>query len=216
MESVFLVVFNILFFMWGGWEQGPAAWISYVFIHLAYATLLVTPMLVRGGKSAPIFGASLFGIASVYFAVEFVVGLVFIIALPHSFVPALSIQLIMAGLYVVIAILSMIANERTAQAESSHQHDLEFVKRSTLQAKRIVDSASEASMRKTVEQVYDTVRTSPVKSHPQVSEFELSILGSLGQLESAVSMNDHEKTQVLARSLLGAINERNNWLKGNN
>ena len=53
---VFLMVFNMIFFMAGGTEHGKAVWISYGFIHFAYLMSLITPFLVKKSTNIANFG----------------------------------------------------------------------------------------------------------------------------------------------------------------
>ena len=41
---IFLVLFNVLFFVLGGTEQSQVNWVSYGFIHAAYLMILITPL----------------------------------------------------------------------------------------------------------------------------------------------------------------------------
>lgn len=40
--SVFILIFNITFFVLGGIEHGTATWISYSFIHMSYLLIIIT------------------------------------------------------------------------------------------------------------------------------------------------------------------------------
>ena len=92
LDSVFFIVFNVIFFAIIGTDHGAAGWISYVLIMLAYILLIVTPYLVRNSKSKAVFGFSLYVIGSVYFLVELIVGIVFILVTSTSFKVVLLVQ----------------------------------------------------------------------------------------------------------------------------
>ena len=79
LDLVFLVVFNVVFFVASGTQHPASVWISYGFIHFAYIMLLVTPFLIRKSSSAAVFGFSLYSISSTYFFVAFIAGIVFIL-----------------------------------------------------------------------------------------------------------------------------------------
>jgi len=131
LDLVFLVVFNVLFFLLGGTEHNVAVWLSYGFIHLAYLFLIATPFLIKKGKSAAVFGFSLYVISSIYFFIEFVVGVLFILIAPDGFKLALSIQIVILGIYAVLLLSHMIANENTAAVEQKRQIERDLEKKSS-------------------------------------------------------------------------------------
>ena len=49
---IFLIVFNLIFYMVGGTDHPASVWISYFFIHFAYVMLVCTPFLTKKGRDA--------------------------------------------------------------------------------------------------------------------------------------------------------------------
>ena len=120
LDLVFLIVFNVVFFVAGGTEHSASVWISYGFIHFAYIMLLITPFLIRKSTNTAVLGFPLYSISSAYFIVVFVVGLIFIFTHPDSYKAALIVQVIIAGIYAVMLISHMIANENIANNIERH------------------------------------------------------------------------------------------------
>ena len=213
LNLIFLVVFNAFFFIGNTADYNASVWISYVFIHFAYLMLLLTPKLIRKGRSSAVFGFSLYSISAVYFLVEFVTGVIFILVAPESSNAALLTQLCIAGLYGIILIANMLANEYTADAEEKRQPQIAYVKDASAKLKGLLERINDKEAKKKVEQVYDAVYSSPVKSHPNIAELENRILQSVNELERAVATGNKEDIISMANSLLALINERNNLLK---
>lgn len=213
LSLVFLVIFNAVFYLTSGFDHKASVWISYGCIHFAYMMLLVTPRLIRTGKSVAVFGFSLYSVSSIYFLIEFVVGMVFILLNPDRYIAALLVQLVVAGIYAIAIISNMIADESTAVAEEKRSHQIDFVKKASAQLKSLLDSISEKEVKKKVEKVYDTLYSSPVKSHPNLAQTETCILMSINELGCAVSEGSKERIVSLANTLLVAVNERNRQLK---
>jgi hypothetical protein len=213
LNSIFLVVFNAFFFMGNTADYNASVWISYLFIHFAYLMLLLTPKLIRKGKSSAVFGFSLYSISAVYFLVEFVTGVIFILFSPENSSAALLVQLSIAGLYGIILVANMLANEYTADAEEKRQPQIAYVKDASAKLKGLLGRISDKEAKKTVERVYDAVYSSPVKSHPDLAQLENRILQSINELEQEVSAGNQEGIISVANSLLSSINERNNLLK---
>jgi hypothetical protein len=210
---IFLIIFNAVFFVAGGFEHNVSVWISYGFIHFAYLMLLITSALIRKGKSAAVFGFSLYAVSSVYFLVELVVGVVFILINSDSFKAALLVQLCIAGMYSISLISNMIANESTADAEEKRAYRIDYVKKASAGLKSLLDGVNDREAKKKIEKVYDAIYSSPVRSHPSLAQTESQILLSINNLGSAVSSGNKDSIIPLADSLLIAVNERNRQLK---
>ena len=120
LDSIFLVIFNALFFGLDGVDHSVSVWISYAFIHFAYLMLLLTPKLIRPGKSSAVFGFSIYFISSIYFLAELITGVIFIFISPESHITTFLVQLCIAGLYGIIFIAHLIANERNNHLKSLH------------------------------------------------------------------------------------------------
>ena len=209
----FLIIFNALFFVIGGVEHRVSAWMSYGFIHFAYFMLLLTPRLIRDGKSAAVFGFALYSLSATYFLLEFVIGIFFILVSPEGHKAALFVQLCVAGLYGVMFVSHMLANESTADAEEKRQVQIDTVKNASVRIKIVLEKIQDKEAKKKVERVYDALYSSPVKSHPDLAQMEHRILQSISELEGTVSTGNSEKIISLANALLTAVNERNMRLK---
>jgi len=215
LNLIFLVIFNIIFFMLGKESAGQNAsvWISYGFIHFAYLMLLFTPKLIREGKSAAVFGFSIYSISGAYFLLEFFTGVIFILISPESYKAALIIQLCIAGFYGILLVSNLLANEYTADSQEKRQHQISYIRDASAQLKGLLDKVSDKEAAKKVEQVYDTLNSSPVKSYPELAQKENNILQTINELKHAISIGNKEEVISLANSLLLLINERNTLLK---
>jgi len=210
---IFIIVFNAIFFIVGGTEHGFPVWISYAFIHFAYIVVIITPALIRKGKSVAVFGATLYGISTVYFIIALATGVTFILINPEGFEVAFLVQLILAGLYAILLVMNMISNERTADEEEKRAGEISFVKNATLQLRKITSRAKSEEIIKKTEKVYDVVSSSPVKSHENLAQLEMRMLTLVDELDKAVSEDNMQYAQSLAEALLAAAADRNNKLK---
>lgn len=216
LDLVFIAVFNVLFFVLGGVEHIASVWISYVFIHLAYVMILITARLIRKGRCSAIFGFSLYSISSVYFFLEFIIGLLFVFKLNESYKVALSIQLILAGVYAILLLAHLIMNEHTADAIEKQTEEGLYIKRVSLNIKELMNRVEDKEAGKKLEKVYDLMHSSPVRSIPQVKEIESQIAESILEIEKAVDANDISLIIEKCKSLTILIEERNKILRVNN
>lgn len=213
LDLVFLIVFNVVFFVAGGTDHPTSVWISYGFIHFAYIMLLVTPLLIRKTTNTAVLGFSLYSISSVYFLVAFVVGLVFIFTHPESFRTTLIVQVIIAGIYAIMLIAHMIANESTADSVERHEIELRYMKDSSAKLKGIMNSISDKTLRKKVERLYDLLHSSPSKTDNSVRDYELTVLELIDTLEEDINKNDISSAEMVINKIEYNANERNRRLK---
>lgn len=213
LDLVVLAVFNTLFFVIGGTEHEKAVWISYGFIHFAYAMLLITPLLIRKSSSSSVFGYSLYSISATYFIIEFITGLAFIIVNPDTEKAALIIQVIIAGIYAVILLSHLIANEVTAESADRRENEVAFIKQAATQVKALVGKADNKKANREIEKVYDLLHSSPSKSNNAVAPLESAILRTIYELESAVSSKDEDAIFSKSREIISLAETRNDELK---
>jgi len=216
LDLIFLIIFNSIFFVVGGTKHDSSVWISYGFIHFAYFMLLLTPALIRKSESAAVFGFSLYSISAVYFFVEFAAGIVFILLPPEKSTMAFLVQICIAGIYGILLVSSLIANEHTADAEEKRQTQIAYVKELSAKLNGLMDKVKDKEAKKKIEKVYDTVYSSPVKSHPDLEKMENTIIQSVNELENEITAENKDKIISLAETLLSAVNERNLRLKNLN
>ena len=211
LDLIFLVVFNIIFFLLKP-EQNPASvWISYGFIHFAYIMVIATPILVNKGKHASVFGAVTTTISAVYFFAVFVIGIIFILARPESFKACLIIQILLAAAYGIVLIINLIANETTAEKEAKREKEILFVKTCSERLKSAMELATDKEVKKAIEKAYDEVYSSPVRTHEAVRAAEMQIYNQTQQLYNVVESKD--EALALCKEILRNTKERNLKLK---
>ena len=206
LDLVFIVVFNVVFFVVGDIEHSVSAWMSYGFIHFAYLMVLATPLLVRKGPSSAVFGFSLYSIAATYFFIELIVGVVFIFLNQEDFKPALVVQVILAGAFLATFLSHMIASERTGDA-------VEYIKTAAARLKSIQGATGDKAADKALEKAYAIVRTSPTRSNAAINPYELKLLDAIELLEVAANANDVEQVKACSAGVITATNERNQRLR---
>ena len=213
LDLVFLVVFNVIFFVASGTQHPASVWISYGFIHFAYIMLLVTPFLIRKSSSAAVFGFSLYSISSTYFFVAFITGIVFIVMHPETYKASLLLQVVIAGFYAVMLLSNMIANEHTADSVERHEMELQYVKQSCAMLKGIMEMTDDKALKKKIEKAYDLLHSSQVKSSSAVRDYEVTVIDLIEVLEGNVSRNDAVAANMTLEKIMKNANERNRRLK---
>ncbi len=201
--------------MLGGSEHPESVWISYGFIHFSYVMLIITPWLVRKGNRASDYRRPLFGISFVYFLVQFVVGIVFIYLASETYKTALSVQLVLMGIYFLLMLSNMLANEHTADSVLKREEELKYIKNASALLDAIMRQISDTKLRKKVEKVYDLIHGSPTQSSSCVFEIENEVLNEIDNLQNAVNRNDTERISQIAEKIQRLAENRNRQLRVN-
>jgi len=214
LNSLFLIVFNLLFFMLGGAANGKTSvWISYGFIHFAYFLFLTTPLFVRKSKADYIYGRTLYLITAAYFIVELIAGVTFILIAPEKVKTAIIIQVVLAAIFIGWILIYLIADEQTVKSVEQHKAELQYVKQSSSQLKAILQQIADKTTAKKVEQVYDLIHSSQIKSDSSVRPLEDEIVSEINKLEDTIERNDLELAATLADKIYKLADKRNRQLK---
>lgn len=216
LDLIFLAIFNTVFFVMTGLQHPASVWISYGFIHFAYLMVIVTPFLIRKSSSAAVFGFSLYSISSTYFLIEFVTGLVFVILKSDSYKVSLVVQIIIAGIYGVLLISHLIANESTADSVEKHEDEVAYIKTAASRVKALVGKAKDKKANKEIERAYDLLHSSPTKSASTVRYLELAVMSQISDLEDAVQSGETDLIIATAGEIISTMDERNRKLQLSN
>lgn len=209
LDLIFLVIFNVVFLVISGTVHPVSAWISYGFIHLSYITLLITPKLLRKSSSSSVLGFSLYSISSIYFLVEFIIGVIFIFAKSESYKVSLVVQIITFGIYAVMLISHMIANEYTDDNIVRHELELQYVKNCSAQLKGIMNQVEDKNTKRKIEKAYDTLHGSPVRSNTAAKDYELAVMDLIEALEQNIERKDLIAASTTLDKILKNVDERN-------
>jgi hypothetical protein len=213
LEIIFLIIFNIYFFMLKGVDQTPSVWISYGSIHFAYLMLLLTPLLVRKGSRSTDYEGPLYIITKSYFFLALIIGVLFIIRSSESITAAILVQLTLAAVFIILLLFNLIANENTADNIQSHEIELKYVKESSSKLNALIKQIPDNKIQKKVEKAYDIVHSSQVKSSSRVQSIELNVIQEIGTLEKAVKQRNFEIILACVDNICNMAEERNRQLK---
>lgn len=213
LDLIFILLFNTIFFAVGGTDRETSVWISYVFIHLAYICVIITPFLVKNSSEKALFGVSLGSISFAYFLIEFVIGIIFVLISLDTVKLPLIVQLILLGVYAIILVINLLANEYTNDKFETREKELQYVNTCSEELQGIIDMIEDKEVLKLTERLYDIIHSSQVKSNIKVRDIEISIINQVKELKKYVL----EKNMVAAKMVLNNVtknaNERNRKLQ---
>lgn len=209
---VFLIVFNTIFFLIGILPHPISVWLSYGFIHLAYMMVILTPLLTRKSSQTSIFGVSVFTVSMIYFGIEFVTGLVFILLRLSVITIPLIVQVVLFGTYAIILLSVLIANENTANAVAQHEQEVFFLKDLSSQVKLLYDQVEDKETKRSMERLYDLLHSSPTKSAPAVQQIEQEMAARINQLKDVIQSKDSNVSGLIS-NIASLTEKRNSILK---
>ena len=214
-KLIFLVVFNALFFILGGFEHNASVWIAYAMIQIAYLMFAFTPLFIKNGKTAVETGAPLSYVSGINFMIHLVIGLIFIFVAPESWKFEVVIYIIMVAVYLVVFFSICMTNARTESDVARRSVENFFIKNQSSKIKSLIGRASDAELNKLLETAYDNMHASPARSSGAVASIEASITTKVCELEMAIMDNRIDDAKKSCREILYFIEERKRILSIN-
>lgn len=207
--SLFLVLFNVMFFLLGGHEGANAScWISYGAIHLSYLLMVFSPLIVRGLKSDRIFGVPLTVVSTGYFCLEFVIGLIFILFNPEGWKTAFLIQLILFVIYAALALIVLIAGAAAEESEKEKVAPGVFVNKAGELLSDAIKRAPEGEARDAVNAAAYALSMTPAFSREDVLGIEGQIISRIKDVRVAAEKKDDRAVIACAGDVRGMIEQR--------
>ncbi|MCL2530534.1 MAG: hypothetical protein FWE40_00050 [Oscillospiraceae bacterium] len=200
--SVFVLLFNALFFLLSTFPQPASVWIAYAFIHVAYAAMLLSPLMRGQARKSRAFAVSTFAASALYFLAVLGSGVITILIAPQGFRWALAAQLVLLGGYALLLLPSLIANEYAAKPVDKHYRNLPFVQTACKQ----LDSHRGNAY---VQALVELFKQSPTNSRPELASDEQRILAMVDQLVQAAENGANGTITALAGDITQALEQRN-------
>ncbi|WP_438445111.1 hypothetical protein [Gorillibacterium sp. sgz5001074] len=208
LSSIFVIVFNAVIFLIMK-EFTTAFWVSYGFIHFAYLMFVLSTITMPKVKSSLVFGYPLIYLSFLYFIGAFFIGLVFIYFKNASFNASFIPQLIIAGLYALAYMTSLIFTEKAIHKEQESKYYSNYIKDASAELRLLMEQTTDAMLKKNLEKLYDTCRSSQVKSHPTLYGLEEVIAQNIQLLKGFVTKNEKAESAELIDTISMQLLERN-------
>ena len=213
LDSIFVVAFNILFFVNGGTSHKASVWTCYVFLHFSYLMILLTPTIEAKGKTASLSKFTTYSISFAYFLIELVFSnVVFFSEFNHP-KTVISIQTILTAIYLVVLLLNVLANDSIANKKTSHDIKNDFIKTISAKTKYIESITNDVTLKNKINNLYYTIHSSPSKTSTEVAIYEEKIMNLLNLLEESTAHSDVLKSREQILEIEQLINKRNFMLK---
>ena len=184
LDTIFIIVFMVFFFMLANIDEcNTSVWISFGTILLSYIMLLCTPLFVRKGSAQSDFRRPLYVVSSTYFSISFVMGVVIILVNPENYKATMLINVALFGIYAIVLLTNLLANEYIAEQEAKREIELKYVKEASATLRTFMGCVKDYNTIKRIETAYDLIATSPANSSPSVKSLEESIIQEIADLD---------------------------------
>lgn len=206
---VFLVLFNLFFFLFGGTEHNLSVWTSYGFIHVAYLFLLMTPLLTRADRGEAILSGSIYLRTLSYFFMELILGLIFIFVHPESVTWPVVIQGVMFAFFLVFLLMSMLANDATRESLSKQRRESFYIRSLAESVRSDALTIQDPTLRKQLMNCYELLNSSSIESFPQAMDAELELENAVKTLHSYVAEGNSTQIAQQVSIVNNALRRRN-------
>ena len=209
---IFLIVFNVLFFLLGGTERSDTEWVCYGFIHAAYLCLLVTPLFCNAGKGETVLSASMYLRALFYFFTELVIGIGFIWYDSYNPIPIVwpaIIQGILLAVFLILQLMSVLANDATKASLAKQRQERVYIRSLAENLKEAMRQVNDPALRKQIANCYESLRNSSLESFPEAAAAEMELEGAVNTLCSAIEIGDMSKLTQQIQNVQVAMRHRN-------
>ena len=210
---VFLVLFNVIFFLVGGTEHVDSVWLSYGFVHAAYLCLLATPLFCKSGKDTFVLSASLYLRGLFYFFTELVIGVVFIVLALDSITWPLIVQGLLLAIFIVLQLMSVLANDATQASMQKQRTESINIRSLAQKVQSRMREMPDDDVRKQVVRCYDALTACPIESYPEAQDAEAALSAAVDNLCAAIEGEENAAIEKAAKRVTFAIQDRNTIIK---
>lgn len=213
---IFLIVFNVLFFLLGGTERSDTEWVCYGFIHVSYLCLLVTPLFCNAGKGETVLSASLYLRALFYFFIELAIGLGFIwynAYNPIAILWPVIIQGILLAVFLILQLMSVLANDATKASLAKQRQERVYIRSLAENLKEAMRQVNDPTLRKQMANCYESLRSSSLESFPEAIDAELELENAVNTLCSFVERGDTSQLGQQIQKVQVAMKHRNQAIR---
>ena len=126
---------------------------------------------------------------------------------------ALTIQILIAAVSIVMWLIHLMANEHTADSIQTQKKEILFIKESSERLKSLSYKTHDKELARRIEKCYDIVNSSPTHTSLNVNHLEKNISNSIAELADAIDDKNLELAGRLVEQIICLVQERNLKLK---
>ena len=210
---ILLGVFNLLVFTISK-SRNDVFWLSYGFMTLAFVVQIVS--MFMSFKSADVetafFGIPLASFSVFYLCAELVIGALFMIFQMASFTLALVIQVLVLAVFLIIAIISLLARDTVQQISDNVKEHVSNLKSVLVDIEMLMDGCTDPELKADLRKLAETVKYSDPISNEAVADVEQRIMRKISELRINIDDNQIADAKQSCADLERLYVERNKKL----
>lgn len=210
---IFLIVFNVLFFLLGGTERTTTEWVCYGFIHAAYLFLLATPLFCNADKGETVLSASLYLRALSYFFIELLVGIGFLWYKPESPFWPIIVQSVMLMFFLIFQLMSVLANDATKASLAKQKRERIYIHSLAEKTREAMYKVNDPKLRQQLASCYESLNSCSIESFSEAVDAELELDNAVNTLCSSVESGDTSQLDQQIQKIQVAIQHRNQAIR---
>lgn len=174
--GIFFAVYNLLIFLFLK-PQTPVFWVSYGFMVLAFGLQILGMWLSFKELSveAVFFGIPLAKFTLFYFFAEFFMSFVFMLFQRITWKIPLFLQIILLGIYAVVAIVSVATRDASVAAKDNVQEKAKAMRMDTIDVEMLRDEATDPELKNQLRRLAEAVRYSDPMTNDAVADVDARI-----------------------------------------
>ena len=212
LDSVFVVAFNILFFVTGGTQHISSVWTCYGFLHFAYLMVLITPVIDAKGKTAYLSKLTTYTISLIYFFIELIFSIAVFTSEINKIKLIISVQTIITAIYIILLMSNLLTNDSIARKQERHDLENDFIKTISSKAKFIESITADPKLKNRINNLYYSIHSSPTRTSSEVVVYETKITELLEDLETVVGRDSVAAIKKIVE-IEYMLNKRNFMIK---
>ena len=210
--AIVFVTYNVVLFAICGFrDHGGSFWISYAFMMVAFVTVAVSGLLLKGRTVQPkdwLLGYPVLRHCALYLVLEFVASILFV-GLDYVNCPwaiALAVQVILLAVHLVFIVSCFMAKEMIENVEEKVQQKTATIKLLRVDVEMIAERATDAEVKAAYAKLAEQIRYSDPMSCEALADLESRITSLV---EQAKTIADKDTQLRLCQSISLLVTERN-------
>ncbi len=174
--GIFFAVYNLLIFLFLK-PQTPVWWMSYGFMVLAFCLQILGMWLSfkEFSVEAVFFGIPLAKFTLFYFFAEFFMSFVFMLFQRVTWKIPLFLQIVMLGIYAVVAIVSVATRDAAVAVKDDVQNKAKAMRMDTIDVEMLRDEATDPELKNQLRRLAEAVRYSDPMTNDAVADVDARI-----------------------------------------
>ncbi len=211
---IIFAVFNLLVFLIFK-EKNNVFWLSYGFACMAFVIHIGSMFFALSTleTEAVFMGIPLASLSLYYFFAAVFAAVVFMAFQVAPFKLALVIHILILAVYLVVAILALMARDVVQDVNDTVKENVAAIKTLNVDIDVLIPQVSDPSLKKALKKVSETVKYSDPISNEAVAEIEQQIMQTVNELRIHIENNNNTEAVQACKDVEVLFLQRNSLLK---